>query len=75
MRLRHIGLVTVEVDIVPDQAAQGKNLDREEIGGRDTLPVRIELPTIDPAGKQRQKELQRLNVAKHRCRYIAVLFL
>jgi hypothetical protein len=30
---------------------------------------RIELPTIDPADKERQKELQRLDGAKHRRQY------
>lgn len=30
---------------------------------------RIEVPTMDPAGKQHQKELQRLNGAKHRRQY------
>ena len=30
---------------------------------------RLELPTIDPAGKQRQEKMQRLDGAKHRRQY------
>src|SRR5687767_2659910 len=30
---------------------------------------RLKLPTIDPAGKERQEELQRLDGAKHRRQY------